>query len=373
VIIIWFILAFVFNHNPFSLQAMQALTRETTEISRLSYLATQVNVLWTYISLFFWPIHSHIDYDYPITERFLYVNENYHLIARILHSQALWASVGHLIILGIAFYNLRRRPLPSFSILFYYLAHTVESSLIPIRDVIFEHRTYLPNLGLSVLCSWILVAQLSRWLNKQFVKATIAILLIAMSGVTWERNQMWRDPIALWQDNVEQAPNKQRGWIILGKHLIQAGKPMEGIKALERSIEDKVNPDGSHSMLLTPETALNMVVAYKMLRRYDEALRWIDRAFQHPLRPFDEAKFLVNQGNIFYEQGRYAQAEASYRRALKIYPQNLKAQANLASILGMTGRIIEAKKIYQDILAIDPNDEYVKENLRKLQIMTPTP
>ena len=89
--IAWFILAWVFKQDPFSLQAMQALTRETTAISRTSYLATQMSVLWTYIGLFLWPLSSHIDYNYPITESFLYVNYNYHLVARLLHSEAIFA------------------------------------------------------------------------------------------------------------------------------------------------------------------------------------------------------------------------------------------------------------------------------------------
>ncbi|MDY6993714.1 MAG: tetratricopeptide repeat protein, partial [Pseudomonadota bacterium] len=195
----------------------------------------------------------------------------------------------------------------------------------------------------------------------------VTVLIVTLAVATWQRNQMRRDPIALWQHNVKQAPDKPRGWIILGKHLIQNGQPQAGIDALERSIEKKVNPDGSYSMLLTPETALNLVVAHKMLRQYDHALLWIKRAFQHPLRPFDKAKFLVNQGNIFYEQHRYAEAEAAYRQALAIYPQNLKARNNLASILGMTGRLTQAEALYQEVLAIDPNNVQARENLQKLQ------
>lgn len=57
--IVWIILAYLFQQNPFSLEAMEALTRETTMISRTSYLATQMSVLWTYISLFFGlPVHT---------------------------------------------------------------------------------------------------------------------------------------------------------------------------------------------------------------------------------------------------------------------------------------------------------------------------
>lgn len=404
--IVWIILAFVFKQNPFSLEAMQALTRETTEISRTSYLATQMNVLWTYIGLFFWPASSHIDYHYPITDGFLSAHDNYHLIARILHGQVTGPLIGHLFLLGLAVYSLRRWQLVAFGIFFYYLAHAIESSLIPIRDVIFEHRTYLPNLGLAVLCAWLLVVKLPSLLNKTVIaKSTIQIftlililaLSIVLGSATWFRNQMWRDPVALWQHNVEQSPEKKRAWIILGKHLIQNGQMQrnqghleqgdetiqKGIEALNKAIVRKTNPDGSHSMSVTTETALNMVVAYKMLRQYDKALKWVHGALARKqlLRPFDHAKFLVNQGNIFFELGRdshkkkryrkmqdyYRQSEVSYRQAIKIYPQNLKARINLASILATTRRFEEAIALYQEILAIDPSNVHVKQNLQKVQ------
>ena len=394
---VWVILALVFNQNPFSLEAMQALTRETGEISRSSYLATQMSVLWKYISLFVWPASSHIDYDYPITETFLSVNENYHLIANVLHSVAIWALIGHLLWLSLAAYSLRRWPLVSFGIFFYYLAHAIESSLIPIQDVIFEHRTYLPNLGLAVLCGWLLVVQLPRRLAPRYVQVIVVIFLLVLGTATWQRNQMWRDPVALWQHNVEQSPGKKRAWIILGKHFIQRGKTekeqgqlgksqasvKQGINALNKAIDRKTNLDGSQSLSITPETALNLVVAHKMLGQYQQALQWVNRALalKDHMRPFDQAKFLVNQGNIFYELGRhnqtqghnrqastlYQEAENSYRQALQVYPPNLKARINLASILVMLGRLDEAIALYQEVLAINPSNTYVKDSLQKLQ------
>jgi len=385
--IVWIILAYLFQQNPFSLEAMQALTRETTTISRTSYLATQMSVLWTYISLFFWTASSHIDYSYPITDSFFYIHERYHFVARLLHSEAIWAAMGHFLLLSLAAYQLRRRPLMAFGIFFYYLAHAIESSLIPIRDVIFEHRTYLPNLGLAVLCAWLLVVQIPRWLNSHLtpvimMSLTMSLLLI-LGTATWQRNQKWRDPVALWQHNVEQSPEKKRGWIILGKHLVQRGQlekeqgdTKQSQKTLVRSVEvlnhavtRYKNPDGSLSLSFDVETALNLIVAYKSLSKYKRALFWIDRALamKHLMRPFDQAKFFVNQGNIYFEQKRFSESEASYRQAIKIYPHNLKAHTNLGSLLSLTGRYDEATAIYQKVLAIDPSNAYVKGMLQKLQ------
>ncbi|MDM8566756.1 tetratricopeptide repeat protein [Candidatus Halobeggiatoa sp. HSG11] len=384
---------FVFENLPF-LQTVDSLTRETTSISRTAYLATQMSVLWIYISLFFWSDGSHIDYDNKIlmAKSFFSDNENYHFAAKLMDSEPFFALIGHLLILGLAIYSVRRFALVSFAILFYYLAHIIESSILPIRDVIFEHRTYLPNLGLAILFAWLLVVQLPRWLKAKQVAIITVILLLFLSSSTWSRNQMWRTPVELWQHNVEQSPNKQRGWIILGKHLIIKGKTEkkqgkieqskasfeQSIETLNKAVIETRNSNGSKSVSITTETALNLVVAHKSLGQYGKALKWIDNslAAKRNLRPFDHAKFLVNKGNIYFELGRkpnkntknyYKKAEASYRKALKVYPQNLKARINLASILEVLGRPKEAIKFYQQVLTINPSNAYVKKNLQRLK------
>lgn len=352
---IWVILALSFQYNPFSLQAMQVLTKETTTISRESYLATQFSVLWTYIKLFFYPIGLHIDYAYPITES-------------ILSPQALLALVGHVVLIVFALFSLRRLPIVAFGILFYYLAHAVESSVIPIRDVVFEHRTYLPNLGLLAAFAWLLVVQVPRWLDKNTAIIGILVITLGLAAMTWMRNEVWRHPIALWQDNVEQSPSKKRAWVILGKHLIQAERPQAGIEALLRSGTKVYNDDGSSNTTYSAETLLNLVVAYKKLKQYDHALNIVNQVIHNPsIDTLNRAKFYINRGNIYYELQQYAEAEQSYLTAIQFYPQSISARANLASIFAATGRLQEAENTYLDMLAIDPNNAVILQNLQKVR------
>lgn len=349
------VLVWSMGQNPFSLEAMQTLTRETTEISRTSYLATQMTVLWWYIRLFLLPVGMHIDYDYPIAEGFLEVG-------------VLLAFVGHAVLIALALATVRRAPVLAFGILFYYLAHAVESSVLPIRDVVFEHRTYLPNVGFCLIAGWLLFGLLPQWFNWRSAVMLAVVCSLILGGLTAWRNQIWRDPVALWQDNLEKAPSKQRAWVILGKHLIQAGRPSEGLQALERSAELTHNPDGTSSKTYTVEALLNMVVALRHLDQYQEALTLIDQVLNGAhLRAFDRAKFLVNRGNVLYQLHQYAEAETSYRMAITVFPQNIAARANLASALAARGNVAEAIQLYQEILQIDPDNEVILSNLRTLQ------
>jgi len=117
---------------PFSLpegvgESEAGFARETTDISRWSYLLTQSRVLVTYLRLLVWPTHQNVDYDYPL----------YH---SVFDWPVLCSALGLLGLFGLAVYLLRspsRERLVGFGVVWWFLALAVESSIIPIRYVIF--------------------------------------------------------------------------------------------------------------------------------------------------------------------------------------------------------------------------------------------
>ncbi len=364
-VLLWAVLAFGLHYHPFSLQAMEAATKETTEISRATYLATQMPVLWVYIRLFLLPKGLHIDHDFPVAEGFF-------------NAPVLLALFGHLLLMGGALFLLRRQPWVAFGILFYYLAHLVESSVIPIRDVLFEHRTYLPNAGFALVFGWLLTVPLRQAAGTRIATSVLAAVLIALAVVTWQRNQLWRDPIALWQNNAQLAPNKSRAWSILGKHTLQQASQLEGEarlataklaeEQLKRAVALQQARDGSDQ--INTNDAINLILAMKIQKRYDEALATTEELLRNPsIVPELRAKFLINRGNIFYETRRGAEAEASYREALRLSPSNISARANLASILGASGRLAEAEAMYLEVLRLDPDNQVIQQNLTAVRAM----
>ncbi len=123
--------------TPDFFQSLSEATAETDLVSRWQYLAIQMQVLWLYIVKFLLPVNLHLEYDIPVTS---------------FASPVVWVfATGHLLLIGFGCSQIRKRPLLAFGILFYYLTHSVESSIIPIRDFAFEHRTYLPNFGLCLM------------------------------------------------------------------------------------------------------------------------------------------------------------------------------------------------------------------------------
>jgi protein O-mannosyl-transferase len=68
-------------------------------------------------------------------------------------------------LLGLGLGLIRRRPLASFGILFFFAGHLLESTLWPL-ELAFEHRNYLPSLGLILAAADLLASAggvLARW------------------------------------------------------------------------------------------------------------------------------------------------------------------------------------------------------------------
>lgn len=109
-------------------------TQETTAISRTDYLLTQFNVIVTYIRLMFFPVNQNLDYDYPISHTLFEFPTFFSFLLLV-----------SIVIFGVWMFKKSR--LISFGIFWFFITLSVESSIIPIRDVIFEHRVYLPSVG----------------------------------------------------------------------------------------------------------------------------------------------------------------------------------------------------------------------------------
>jgi hypothetical protein len=113
------------------------VTRLQTALSRWDYLFTEMRVVVTYIRLLFVPVHQNLDYDYPVYHSFF--------DTAVLLSCIVLVSIVCLVL--YIFYRYRdieqRTRILVLGLMWFFITLSVESSIIPIKDVIFEHRVYL--------------------------------------------------------------------------------------------------------------------------------------------------------------------------------------------------------------------------------------
>ncbi|MEN8262924.1 MAG: hypothetical protein ABFR82_05630 [Nitrospirota bacterium] len=224
---------------------------ELLQISRLDYLFTEFRVLITYIRLIFLPINQNLDYDYPLYSSFF--DPSVFLSFLLL-----------LLIFSLGVYCINRyrgknahARLISFGIFWFFITLSVESTFIPIRDVINEHRMYLPSIGIfTAICTIILmVTDRMRDRGRMIMAAMLAVIIIALTGATYARNMVWRNEINLWADVVSKSPGKARAFYNYGNayknrgDLINAGKKWEKTLELEPKFSPALNQMGNLALL----------------------------------------------------------------------------------------------------------------------------
>ncbi len=112
----------------------------TSGITTSTYILTSFNVIWTYIRLLFLPIHQNLDYDYPIART-------------LFEFPTLLSFIGHITVVVVAFWLYRKKGwlLIPFGVAWFYIGLSPVQSIVPIIDMIFEHRVYMPSIGFVIV------------------------------------------------------------------------------------------------------------------------------------------------------------------------------------------------------------------------------
>lgn len=113
---------------------------------------TQFRVVLYYLSLLIFPLPSrlNLDYDFPLSRAVLDPPSTLISILVVLG------------LIGYALWTAKKRPVLSFSILWYFGNLAIESSIFPL-EMVFEHRLYLPSIGPFLLLSLGIVRGIERW------------------------------------------------------------------------------------------------------------------------------------------------------------------------------------------------------------------
>ena len=307
-------------------------TRLLTSVSRLDYLRTQAVVVCEYLRLLVWPTGQNLDHDFPI-----YTST---LDPRVLACTALLLSLA-----GVAVWlarrtapDARRPPLDpslrivSFGIGWFFVALSVESSLIPIVDVIYEHRAYLPSAGFFAAASTLLGLLFLRvtpdGAGRSNVLTGLALCLV-LASATMQRNSVWASPLALWSDSAAKSPGKARPHLLLGESLEAAGMRAEAERALRRAVE------------IDPRSVSGRTSFGTFLQKSGQ-LREAEEVYRAVLQTDpDHYPALFNLATLLWSAGRRDEAAALYRRYLDLAPDGGGAAISIATARANASRPVE--------------------------------
>ncbi len=159
-------------------------------------MLTQARVLWHYVGWFFWPDVRHMSLfhdDIPLSQGWL---QPWTTILAVLA----WAAV----ILG-SLAALKRSVLPAFCVGFFLVSHGLESTILPL-DLVYEHRSYLGNIGLALL----LVAAAGRYLPQPAWRPAAALVGLLLSTTLFWRSTLWGDELRLYEAQLRHHPTSER-------------------------------------------------------------------------------------------------------------------------------------------------------------------
>ena len=304
-------------------------------LSSGSYLLTQAGVILHYLRLAVWPDRLCLDYgsSWPVARAVTDALPGLIVVGGLLLMTALaW----------------RRRPALGFIGVWFFLILSPTSSFVPLDDVVFEHRMYLPLAAVIVLGAVVSSALLGRLpgdgrFSKWASGAVALALVIALATVTARRNLDYRSQLSIWQDTVTKAPGNPRAQHGLGFALADRGRIEEAIVHYQEAL--RIEPRNS-------QVHNNLGIALARRRRLEEATTHFREAVR--IQP-DYAGAHYNWGIALARRGRSEEAVTHFQEALRIRPDYAEAHNDLAVALARRGQIDEAMTHFREALRIDPN------------------
>jgi Flp pilus assembly protein TadD len=314
-------------------------------IPKLFYLFTQFRVIARYLRLIFLPTGLNLDYDFPVFTSLL--------DSKVLGSFLLLLLIGAF---GIYIYLRSRRGekagfmrLFSFGIFWFFITLSVESSFIPIGDLIFEYRLYLP---LSVFIPailagcYLLIERIN--LNPKASLALVIAALLALSVSAYARNSLWRDPVRLWEDTVKKSPMKARTHFNLGASYVDVGRTLDAEREFRAAVQLMPRNAEFHERLAN---------LYERMDRLPEAQAELETAIL--LDPaYAQAWSLL--GIVLAREGRPDGAERAFLKAIELKPYYAEPYGNLAILCEQLGKTEQALRAHQNALRLAPDDPDIR-------------
>ena len=288
-LLVFMVTAFCFTGgNPFSF--MNGFVNRSFSLNER--LLTEFRVVVFYLSQIFYPHPDRfsIDHEVPVSTTLL---DPWTTLPSIL-------VVASLLLLG--FSQLKRNAVLVFAILFFFLNHIIESTVIPL-EIIFEHRNYLPSAFIFVpvasgfMTLLRMMQRKSRFITRVLI-ACMALIVVNLGIATVLRNAVWASAWTLWADAARKAPGNARPLNVLAIELGWNQAPTQ--------------------------------------ENLDRALHFFQKSLDlyRPTK-FQEADILGNIAAIHFKKSEYQKAVKYYQKTLQRDPFFVKARYHLAETLAV--------------------------------------
>jgi protein O-mannosyl-transferase len=318
------------------------------------YLATQAFVVVHYFNNFLLPVNLSADTDWR-------------LVTSVMDDRVLAGAlfIGLLLLLAWACARNDRTKPVTFGILWFFIALAPTSSVFSFAEVLNDHRTFFPYIGLvlAAVCGALYVRDRVSAGGTRGIRAVagpipaiaLGFLVITAHAIgARHRNEVWSSGRTLWKDVIDKSPGNGRGWMNYGLALMEANDVQGAIACFTKALA--LYPGYSYAHI-------NMGVA--LSRVGQNALA------EQSFRAAIAADSLNPEGYHFYGrflagQRRSEEALDYLERGRAISPAHEGINEALASLQTANGRMPVA--VARDAVARNPTpDNYVNLSLSLYQ------
>lgn len=294
-----------------AVQAALLLTTSYADIKTyrpLEYGLTQFGVITHYLRLALFPHPLILDYHWLPVRGWAEI----------------WAGatvVGLLLLLTLAAW--RKYPTLGFTGLWFFLILAPTSTVLPLEDLAFEHRMYLPLAALTVLGTLGGYELLRRFFprspsRRRIFAGILTLLVVAILGtLTIARNSDYWSESGIWEGVIARRPGNPRAYNSLANLVLWGGDPVRAEELYRRAIDVSSDYQPAH----------------------------------------------YNLANLLAGRGEVKEAIVYYRKTLEINPEAVEAHNNLGIAFFREGETEAARTHFLAALEIDPEDPAGHYNL----------
>ena len=316
-------------------------------LTPLSYALTQPGVILHYLKLCVYPVTLCLDYQWQIA------NSATDILPALMAVSAL---------VCVTIWALKKVPAVGFLGVWFFGILSITSSFIPIADLAFEHRMYLPLMAVVALIVLGVDFLLDQIIDSDFTRKVVSVILVSFivlifGRLTYARNFDYHSEIIMWQDIVNKRPANTRAHHDLGLALINAGHYEECIDYAKEAVR---------RIPVYAEAYNTIGLGYYRLNDFEKAKEYYRKAIE--LKE-DYADAHSNIGLVFNKQKRFTKALDHYNKAITINPDYAEARNNLCSMLLDIGRYEEGKKSCLKAIQLKPHYEVPYNNLGAINIL----
>jgi tetratricopeptide (TPR) repeat protein len=366
-----------------------------------NYLITQPYVALLYVKTFFWPSGLSADYD---LDPFATTDD-----------PRFWAGFVSVILFTVCAVTgavFKKTRVIGFGLLWFLVA-LLTTSLLPLAEVMNDHRTFLPYVGLVIAMAGAVLLLVNREVPYSLparivALGAVALFLCANGYATFQRNRVWKSEETLWRDVVIKSPRNGRGLMNYGNTLMAKGNykgaldhfhraqqftPQYSVLLINLAIAENATKQSSQAeqhfkeaLRLAPSNPDSYTYYARYLlthSRADEARAFLQSALE--LSPTDMTardllagadsqasnqpapqtpEYYLDLSLQFYREESYVESIVACRRALDLRPGYAEAWNNICAAYNKLGRYGEAAAACEQALLYKPDFELARNNLQ---------